>query len=47
MDTLKVSVPAFCFTLQNNLQFVAASHLVTLLLTPLLTLLLTLLQPLS
>ena len=26
-DTLKVSVPAFCFTLQNNLQFVAASHL--------------------
>ena len=27
MDTLKVSVPAFCFTLQNNLQFVAASHL--------------------
>jgi len=26
-DTLKVSVPAFCYTLQNNLQFVAASHL--------------------
>jgi len=27
MDTLKVSVPALCYTLQNNLQFVAATHL--------------------
>lgn len=27
MDTLKVSVPAICYTLQNNLQFIAASHL--------------------
>merc|ERR1719375_1842910 len=27
MDTLKVSVPALCYTLQNNLQFIAASHL--------------------
>jgi len=26
-DTLKVSVPALCYTVQNNLQFVAASHL--------------------
>ena len=26
-DTIKVSVPALCYTLQNNLQFVAASHL--------------------
>jgi len=26
-DTLKVSVPALCYTLQNNLQFIAASHL--------------------
>lgn len=27
MDTLKVSVPAICYTFQNNLQFVAATHL--------------------
>ena len=27
LDTLKVSVPALCYTLQNNLQFVAATHL--------------------
>ena len=27
MDTIKVSVPALCYTLQNNLQFVAATHL--------------------
>ena len=27
VDTLKVAVPAVCFTVQNNLQFVAASHL--------------------
>lgn len=27
MDTLKVSLPALCYTLQNNLQFLAASHL--------------------
>lgn len=27
IDTLKVSVPALCYTLQNNLQFIAASHL--------------------
>jgi UDP-galactose transporter len=26
-DTLKVAIPSFCYTLQNNLQFVAASHL--------------------
>jgi len=26
-DTLKVSVPALCYTVQNNLQFIAASHL--------------------
>ena len=26
-DTLKVSIPALCYTVQNNLQFVAASHL--------------------
>ena len=26
-DTLKVAVPALCYTVQNNLQFVAASHL--------------------
>jgi drug/metabolite transporter (DMT)-like permease len=26
-DTAKVAVPALCYTLQNNLQFVAASHL--------------------
>ena len=26
-DTLKVSIPALCYTLQNNLQFVAATHL--------------------
>eukprot|EP00325_Prymnesiales_sp_UTEX-LB-985_P029515 CAMPEP_0174718898 /NCGR_PEP_ID=MMETSP1094-20130205/30309_1 /TAXON_ID=156173 /ORGANISM="Chrysochromulina brevifilum, Strain UTEX LB 985" /LENGTH=355 /DNA_ID=CAMNT_0015919113 /DNA_START=108 /DNA_END=1175 /DNA_ORIENTATION=+ len=26
-NTLKVSVPALCYTAQNNLQFVAASHL--------------------
>ena len=27
LNTLKVSVPALCYTAQNNLQFVAASHL--------------------
>mmetsp|Transcript_63145 Transcript_63145/g.105006 ORF Transcript_63145/g.105006 Transcript_63145/m.105006 type:complete len:360 (-) Transcript_63145:196-1275(-) len=27
LDTVKVAVPALCYTLQNNLQFVAASHL--------------------
>jgi len=27
VDTMKVSVPALCYTVQNNLQFVAASHL--------------------
>ncbi|KAL1500182.1 hypothetical protein AB1Y20_012851 [Prymnesium parvum] len=27
MDTLKVSIPAVCYTFQNNLQFVAATHL--------------------
>jgi len=27
VNTLKVSVPALCYTAQNNLQFVAASHL--------------------
>ena len=27
MDTLIVSLPALCYTLQNNLQFLAASHL--------------------
>lgn len=26
-DTLKVSIPAVCYTVQNNLQFVAATHL--------------------
>jgi len=31
-DTLKVAVPALCFTIQNNLQFVAASHLAAALL---------------
>ena len=27
LDTLKVAVPALCYTVQNNLQFIAASHL--------------------
>ena len=27
VDTAKVSIPALCYTLQNNLQFIAASHL--------------------
>ena len=27
VDTLKLGVPALCFALQNNMQFVAASHL--------------------
>ena len=31
-DTLKVGVPSFCYTLQNNLQFIAATHLTAALL---------------
>lgn len=27
MDTLKVAIPAVCYTFQNNLQFLAATHL--------------------